>query len=101
MDISASMTESDPEDARKQIMVNILSSMDDDSSVALVVFTAKGKVINNGLSNKNVDKKILITDVFNIANTCRISLSFYNTRYEVDLLINVLKNSKNIWEEIL
>lgn len=68
MDISASMTESDPEDARKQIMVNILSSMDDDSSVALVVFTAKGKVINNGLSNKNVDKKILITDVFNIAN---------------------------------
>lgn len=68
MDISASMSESDPEDARKQIMVNILSSMDDNSSVALVVFTAKGKVINNGLSDKNVDKKILITDVFNIAN---------------------------------
>lgn len=68
MDISASMSESDPEDARKQIMVNILSSMDDSSSVALVVFTAKGKVINNGLSDKNVDKKILITDVFNIAN---------------------------------
>lgn len=43
----------------------------------------------------------ILKDVFNIANTCRISLSFYNTRYEVDLLINVLKNSKNIWEEIL
>ena len=43
----------------------------------------------------------MLKDVFNIANTCRISLSFYNTRYEVDLLINVLKNSKNIWEEIL
>ena len=40
-------------------------------------------------------------DVFNVANTVRISLSFYNTREEVDLLINVLKNSKNIWEEIL
>ena len=40
-------------------------------------------------------------EVFNVANTCRISLSFYNTREEVDLLINVLKNSKNIWEEIL
>ena len=40
-------------------------------------------------------------DVFNVANTCRISLSFYNTRSEVDLLINVLKNSKNIWKEIL
>ena len=43
----------------------------------------------------------LTKDVFNIGNTCRISLSFYNTKEEVDLLINVLKNSKNIWEEIL
>ena len=43
----------------------------------------------------------MLKDVFNIANTCRISLSFYNTREEIDLLINVLKNSKNIWEEIL
>ena len=40
-------------------------------------------------------------NVFNIANTCRISLSFYNTKEEVDLLINVLKNSKDIWKEIL
>ena len=43
----------------------------------------------------------LSKDVLDIANTCRISLSFYNTREEVDLLINVLKNSKNIWKEIL
>lgn len=68
LDISASMTTSDPEDIRKQIMINILSSLDNETSVALVVFTAESRVINNGLSNKNVDKKILITDVFNIAN---------------------------------
>lgn len=43
----------------------------------------------------------MIDNVFNIGNTVRISLSFYNTKEEVDLLINVLKNSKNIWEEIL
>ena len=43
----------------------------------------------------------LSKDVFDVANTCRVSLSFYNTREEVDLLINVLKNSKNIWKEIL
>lgn len=43
----------------------------------------------------------ILKEVFNIANTCRISLSFYNTKEEIDLLINVLKNSKNIWEEIL
>lgn len=43
----------------------------------------------------------ILNNVFNIANTVRISLSFYNTKEEIDLLINVLKNSKNIWEEIL
>ena len=39
--------------------------------------------------------------VFNVANTVRISLCFYNTKEEVDLLINVIKNIKNIWKEIL
>lgn len=43
----------------------------------------------------------ILKDALNINNTCRISLSFYNTKEEIDLLINVLKNSKNIWEEIL
>lgn len=43
----------------------------------------------------------IIDNVFNISNTVRISLSFYNNKEEIDLLINVLKNSKNIWEEIL
>ena len=43
----------------------------------------------------------MIDNVFDISNTVRISLSFYNTKEEVDLLINVLKNSKNIWKEIL
>ncbi len=43
----------------------------------------------------------ILKNTLNINNTCRISLSFYNTRSEVDLLVNVLKNSKNIWEEIL
>ncbi len=43
----------------------------------------------------------ILNNVFHINNTCRISLGFYNTKEEVDLLINVLKNSKNIWQEIL
>ena len=43
----------------------------------------------------------ILNNVFHINNTCRISLSFYNTKEEIDLLINVLKNSKNIWQEIL
>ena len=43
----------------------------------------------------------MIDNVFNVSNTVRISLSFYNTKEEIDLLINVLKNSGNIWKEIL
>jgi hypothetical protein len=34
----------------------------------LVTFTGTAKLINNGLSNKSVDKKILITDIFNMVN---------------------------------
>jgi cysteine desulfurase/selenocysteine lyase len=43
----------------------------------------------------------ILNNVFNVNNTCRISLSFYNTYEEVDKLIEVLKNSDKIWEEIL
>ena len=43
----------------------------------------------------------ILDNVFNISNTVRISLSFYNSKEEIDLLINVLKNSSNIWKEIL
>ena len=43
----------------------------------------------------------ILDNVFNVSNTVRISLSFYNNKEEIDLLINVLKNSENIWKEIL
>lgn len=43
----------------------------------------------------------ILSDALKANNTCRISLSFYNTKEEIDLLINVLKNSKNIYNEIL
>lgn len=43
----------------------------------------------------------ILNNAIKVNNTCRIVLSFYNTKEEVDLLINVLKNSKNIWNEIL
>ena len=41
----------------------------------------------------------ILSDAIKVNNTCRISLSFYNTKEEVDLLINVLKNSKNIYRK--
>lgn len=43
----------------------------------------------------------IINNIFNVNNTCRISLGFYNTIEEVDKLIEVLKNIDKIWEEIL
>ena len=43
----------------------------------------------------------MLDNVFNVSNTVRISLSFYNTKEEIDLLINVLKNSGNLCKEIL
>jgi len=68
LDISASMSTSDPTNIRKQIINNVVSSLGENNKIALVVFTAKAKLINNGLSNKIADKKILITDIFNMVN---------------------------------
>lgn len=42
-----------------------------------------------------------LNNIFNVNNTCRISLAFYNTKEEIDKLIEVLKNINNIWNEIL
>ena len=43
----------------------------------------------------------MLKDDFNIKNTCRISLHLYNTKDEVDKLIEVLKNSKDIFKVVI
>ena len=43
----------------------------------------------------------MINNVFNVNNTCRISLGFYNTKEEIDKLIKVLRNVDNIYKEII
>ena len=42
----------------------------------------------------------ILKDDLGIKNTCRISLYFYNTKEEIDYLVNVL-NNKNIKDEII
>ena len=42
----------------------------------------------------------ILKDDLGIKNTCRISLYFYNTKDEIDYLVNVL-NNKNIKDEII
>lgn len=67
MDISYSMDTSDPNDIRKTIISNIVSNLNDDTSIGLVTFTKVGKVISSP-SSKSIDRKILVTDIFNITN---------------------------------
>ena len=43
----------------------------------------------------------LLKDELGIKNTCRISLYLYNTKEEIDKLIEVLKNSKNIFDVVI
>ncbi len=68
IDISSSMDENDPNDSRKQIMSNFISSLNKDDRVGVVLFKRTASILNKGLSKEDSDKKILITDVFNISN---------------------------------
>lgn len=43
----------------------------------------------------------ILNQVFDISNTCRVSLGIYNTYEEIDALVDALKNIGNIWMEIL
>lgn len=43
----------------------------------------------------------ILKEELGVKNTCRISLSLYNTKEEIDYLVNVLKNSYNIFEEVI
>lgn len=43
----------------------------------------------------------ILKDELNVKNTCRISLYFYNTKEEIDKLVEVLNNSENIFKIIL
>ena len=44
--------------------------------------------------------KVLKEDIL-VKNTCRISFYFYNTKEEIDNIINVLKDSKDIFKIVL
>ena len=43
----------------------------------------------------------ILKDELGIKNTCRITLYLYNNKEEIDKLIKVLKNSENIFKEVI
>ena len=90
--------------------LNFLEVYNKNSAGSIIAFNIKGVFAQDTavyLDKYNICVRAgshcakILNNVFNINNTCRISLSFYNTKEEIDLLINVLKNSENIWKEIL
>ena len=90
--------------------LNFIEIYNKDNNSNIVAFNIKGVFAQDTaiyLDKYNICARAgnhcakMIDNVFNIGNTVRISLSFYNTKEEIDLLINVLLNSSNIWKEIL
>lgn len=43
----------------------------------------------------------ILNNTLGVDNTCRISFGIYNTKEEIDKLLDALKNISNIWKEIL
>ncbi len=43
----------------------------------------------------------ILNNALGVDNTCRISFGIYNTKEEIDKLLDALKNISNIWKEIL
>lgn len=43
----------------------------------------------------------VLKDEINIKNTCRLSLYFYNTKEEIDKLVEALENSKDLYKVII
>lgn len=43
----------------------------------------------------------VLKDELNIKNTCRISLYLYNTKEEIDILLNALRNSEDIFKVVI
>ena len=68
IDISQSMDKNDPNDSRKQIMSNFISTLDEKDRVGVVLFKKTATVLNGKFAKSNLEKKKLITDVFNISN---------------------------------
>ena len=82
----------------------------ENSDSAIVLFNLKDVFAQDTavyLNNYNICVRAgnhcakMAKDEIGIKNTCRISLYFYNTKEEIDKLITVLQNSKNIFNEVL
>ena len=102
MDISLSMSSNDPDDNRKQIISDILGQLSDKAKVALVTFTKESEIVSDGLNNQGVDKKVLITDIFNIVNdNGRDDNSGTNGRAGIETALTLFSNDEDVRKYIV
>lgn len=100
----------------KEYLVSKLKSMDniilynEDTAGSIIAFNVKdifSQDVSIYLDKYNICVRSgnhcakILNKVFNVENTCRISLAFYNTYEEIDRFIEILGNIGNIWNEIL
>ena len=100
----------------KEYLVSKLKSMDniilynEDIAGSIIAFNVKdifSQDVSIYLDKYNICVRSgnhcakILNKVFNVENTCRISLAFYNTYEEIDRFIEILGNIGNIWNEIL
>ena len=94
----------------KLLQIENIEILNKESEAGNVLFNIKGVFSQDTaifLDNYNICVRAgnhcakLLKDELGIKNTCRISLYLYNTKEEIDRLIDVLKNSKNIFDVVI
>ncbi len=100
----------------KEYLINELEKIDNvilynkNSNSGIVVFNLDGIFSQDTsiyLNHYNIAIRAgnhctkMLKDEMNIRNTCRISMHLYNTKEEVDRLVEILKKSKDIFKIVL
>lgn len=102
LDTSKSMDENDPNDYRKQIMSNFITSLNTNDKVGVVLFKRTANILNKGLIKSSSAKKSLITDVFNISNDNGVnSDSGTNGSIGLYTAINMFDNNRSTKKYII
>lgn len=99
----------------KKYMVSQLSKLDNiiiynkDIENGIVTFNVKGVFAQDVamyLNKKNICVRVgnhcakMLSEVLGVKNTCRASIYFYNTKEDVDKLVNALNNKNILYESL-
>lgn len=92
---------------RKLPFINIVNEEADSGIVAFNVEGIFSQDVAYFLNKYNICVRAgnhcakILKDELKVANTCRVSLYFYNTKQEIDTFVETLKKSYNIFKEVI